>query len=200
MTADGSFAKRKRKASSASCFDDNSEEETPVAVVINDDSNEDYAGMATNIDDGLEPPMSRRGHDSKRSKASGNKKEMMKSKSTDKKTKAGPVVDLTDEHLTEENFDKPMEKIRRELATRKAGLSPKKPVSEDKEMIDEEMKKRHERSSQYSVHRYVLSDPGIIGLKQTLLPLSKILKVSTVDTDSIASRHGIEIEDEICRS
>jgi hypothetical protein len=207
VTADGSFAKRKRKASSASCFDDNSDEETPVAVVTNDDSDEDYVGMATYIDDGLEPTMSRRGHDSKRSKASGNKKEMMKSKSTDKNTKAGEVVDLTDEHLTvvdltdehltEEDFDKPMEKIRRELARRKAGLSSKKPASEDKEKIEEEMKKRHETSSQYSVHRYVFSDPGKIGLKQALLPRSKILKVSTVHTDSIASRHGIEVEDEI---
>jgi hypothetical protein len=175
VTADGSFAKRKRKASSASS-DDSSDEETPIAAI-------DDGRMATPIDElvyGLEPPMSRRGHDSKRSKASGNRKEMVKSKSTDKRTKAVPVVDLTDEHrtkagqvvdLTEEHFNRPMENIRRELDRRKAGLSPKKAASEDKEMIEEEMKMRHEKSSQYSLHRYVLSDPGILGLKTTRLPL-----------------------------
>ena len=91
----------------------------------------------------------------------------MKNKSTDKRTKGAPVVDLTDEHrtkagqvvdLTEEHFDGPMEKIRHELDRREAGMSPKKAASEDKEMIEEEMK-RHERSLQYSVHRYISSDP-----------------------------------------
>jgi hypothetical protein len=85
--------------------------------------------------DGLEHPMSRRGHNSKRSKASGKRKEIVKRKSTDsKRTKAAPVVDLTDEHrtkaapvvdLTDEHFDRAMEKIRREIDRRNAGLSPK---------------------------------------------------------------------------
>ena len=59
---------------------------------------------------------------------------------------SAPVVDLTEEH-----FNRAMEKIKREIDRRNDGLSPKKAASKDKEMIEDEMKKRHERSSQYSV-------------------------------------------------
>jgi hypothetical protein len=175
------FAKRKQKASSPT-YDNSSNEDTPIAAV-DDGSNFAYAGMATPIDE-LEPPMSRRGQDSKRSKASDKRKEIVK-------RKRAPVMDLTrpmvdnNQHssapvvvdLTEEHFDRAMEKIKREIDRRNDGSSPKKAGSKDKEMIKDELKKRHETSSQYSVHRFVVSDPGKLGLLTERGSKSPIMKI-----------------------
>ena len=53
------------------------------------------------------------------------------------------------------------------------------------------------RSIQYSLHRFVVSDPRKLGLSTERWMTSKIIKIRTVDPDTFAMRHGIEIDDEI---
>jgi hypothetical protein len=49
----------------------------------------------------------------------------------------------------------------------------------------------------YSIHRFIISDTGTIGINLTKLPQARKCLISTVHPDSIAGRHGLEEGDEI---
>ncbi len=127
--------------------------------------------------------------DSKRTKALGETNEIVKGKSMLVMDLTRPVVDKNQHSsapvvdLTEEDFDKEIEKIKREIDKKKKGLSQKKAASKDKEMIDDEIEKRHERLLHFSIHRFVLSDPGKLGLTMATWPNAKIMKIKGVVPD-----------------
>ena len=104
-------------------------------------------------------------------------------------------------------IDKYLEKIRHELDTRKRGKSQQKAASKKK--IDDDIERKQitvdarekddhlNERPHFSVHRFIISDTGIIGIKIVTLTKSKRIKMGTVFPDSIASQHGIEVDDEI---
>ena len=104
-------------------------------------------------------------------------------------------------------IDKYLVKIRHELDTRKRGKSQQKAVS--KEKIDDYIKRKQikvaatakddnlNEKPHYSVHRFIISNTGTIGIKIVTLTKSKRIIMGTVFPDSIASQHGIEVDDEI---
>lgn len=49
----------------------------------------------------------------------------------------------------------------------------------------------------HSIHRFIISDTNTIGIQIAKLPRLKRCIIISVDADSIACRHGIEVEDEI---
>jgi hypothetical protein len=52
-------------------------------------------------------------------------------------------------------------------------------------------------SQLYSIHRFVISDKGMIGINITSFYVSRQCIVSAVNPNSIASYHGVEVNDEI---
>jgi len=49
----------------------------------------------------------------------------------------------------------------------------------------------------YSIHRFILSEPGLIGINITLQQTANKCIVSNVHQDSVALRHGVKVGDEI---
>ena len=54
-----------------------------------------------------------------------------------------------------------------------------------------------DEKSLHSIHRFIISDTDTIGIQIAKLPQLKVCVIIRVDADSIACRHGIEVDDEI---
>jgi hypothetical protein len=67
----------------------------------------------------------------------------------------------------------------------------------DEKVDDGKVDGKVDRTKQYSIHRFIISDTGTIGVNLTWLPHARKCLISTVLADSIAQRVGVEVGDEI---